>query len=101
METLSFAFGVLAMIAIILIIVVVVGIVKVYKQQNEIRSIELWIQDVERNFRSEYDTCMRTIESERKSLDDKINETTSYIDSRIDKLQTKLTEKGSKELLKG
>jgi CHASE1-domain containing sensor protein len=40
METLSFAFGMLAMIAIIFVAVIVLGIVKVYKQQAQIRDLQ-------------------------------------------------------------
>ena len=39
METLSFAFGVLAMVAIMLVVVVVAGIVKVYNQQKQINTL--------------------------------------------------------------
>jgi hypothetical protein len=112
MEILSFTFGVLAMIAVLIIAVVVKGIVKVYGQQRQINAV--W-DDVHQLFgvvaRNSDTACddlnrVRTaFEKELISIDERvareINDTRSYIDSRIDKLQLNIKEKGSKELLKG
>jgi peptidoglycan hydrolase CwlO-like protein len=94
METLSFAFGMLTMIAIIFIAVVVLGIVKVYKQQAQIR-------DLQNCTDQNYDYSNKRMDEIETELV-RLNESTiSYIDSRIDKLQNNIKEKGSKELLKG
>lgn len=94
METLSFAFGMLAMIAIILVAVVVLGIVKVYKQQAQIRDLQNCIDQ-------NYEYSNRRIGNTEVELVRRNESTISYIDSRIDKLQNNIKEKGSKELLKG
>jgi hypothetical protein len=94
METLSFAFGMLAMIAIILVAVVVLGIVKVYKQQTQIRDLQNCIDQ-------NYEYSNRRIDNTEVELVRRNESTISYIDSRIDKLQNNIKEKGSKELLKG
>ena len=116
METLSFAFGMLAMIAIILIAIVVIGIVKVFKQDkinvntnaimDEINSsLHRRIDNMETRFDRHFDDLYRELESKIEHVDSemslRINDTSSYIDSRIDKLQNNIKEKGSKELLKG
>ena len=94
METLSFAFGMLAMTAITLIVTVILGIVKVYKHQSEIRSIQEWVSNLDQQLSSQ-------INEEHKLTNKRIDEVYSYTDSRFDKLQSKLTQQGSKELLKG
>ena len=94
METLSFAFGMLAMIAIIFVAVVVLGIVKVYKQQAQIRDLQNCID-------ANYEYSNRRIDNTETELVGLNERTISYIDSRIDKLQNNIKEKGSKELLKG
>jgi low affinity Fe/Cu permease len=94
METLSFAFGMLAMIAIIFVAVVVLGIVKVYKQQAQIRDLQNCID-------ANYEYSNRRIDNTETELVGINERTISYIDSRIDKLQNNIKEKGSKELLKG
>jgi low affinity Fe/Cu permease len=94
MEILSFAFGMLAMVAIIFIAVVVLGIVKVYKQQAQIRDLQNCID-------ANYEYSNRRIDNTETELVGINERTISYIDSRIDKLQNNIKEKGSKELLKG
>ena len=53
METLSFAFGILAMVAIVLVIVVVVGIVKVYNQQKQINTLMSISEEINRRIDNE------------------------------------------------
>jgi hypothetical protein len=52
-----------------------------------------------------FDDLYRELNSKIEHMDSemnlRVNETVSYIDSRIDKLQNNIKEKGSKELLKG
>ena len=94
METLSFAIGMLAMIAIILIVIVIIGIVKVYKHQSEIKDARDYISNVEQSVHLSLNELDR-------NMSQRIDNLNSYTDSRFDKLQSKLTQQGSKELLKG
>jgi predicted PurR-regulated permease PerM len=94
METLSFAFGMLAIIAIILIVIVIIGIVKVYKQQSEIKDTRDYISNLEQSVHLSLNELDR-------NMSQRIDNLNSYTDSRFDKLQSKLTQQGSKELLKG
>ena len=117
METLSFAFGMLAMVAIILEAIVVIGIVKVYKQQTQIRSLEdshhhgysdfdRRIDDMETRLDRRFDDLYRELESKIEhvdsEMDTRFSDLTSYTDSRFDKLINKLnvTPATKKDLLK-
>ena len=95
METLSFAFGVLAMVAVILLAVVVVGIVKVYKQSNQIDYLERGINDFYQKLDEEVRHVYDTMNQDRRELNQRIDELNSYVDSRIDKTINK------KQLIKG
>ena len=95
METLSFAFGVLAMVAVILLAVVVVGIVKVYKQSNQIDYLERGMSDVYRKMDEEIRVTHDIISQDRRELNQRIDDLNSYVDSRIDKTINK------KQLIKG
>jgi sensor histidine kinase YesM len=95
MEILSpFIFGMITMLSIIFLIVIVAVIVKVLRLEANKTSTELWIAEVERSLADQLkDTQSYIIEMETK--------TNAYTDMRIDKLQSKLNDKGPKELLKG
>ena len=95
METLSFAFGVLAMVAVVLLTVVVVGIVKVYKQSNQINYLERGLSDVYRKMDEEIRVVHDTMSQDRRELNQRIDDLNSYVDSRIDKTINK------KQLIKG
>ena len=95
METLSFAFGVLAMVAVVLLTVVVVGIVKVYKQSNQINYLERGLSDVYRKMDEEIRVTHDIISQDRRELNQRIDDLNSYVDSRIDKTINK------KQLIKG
>jgi len=95
METLSFAFGVLAMVAVVLLTVVVVGIVKVYKQSNQIDYLERGMSDVYRKMDEEIRVVHDTMSQDRRELNQRIDDLNSYVDSRIDKTINK------KQLIKG
>ena len=95
METLSFAFGVLAMVAVILLTVVVVGIVKVYKQSNQINHLEYGINDFYQKLDEEVRHVHDAMSQDRRELNQRIDELNSYVDSRIDKTINK------KQLIKG
>jgi chaperonin cofactor prefoldin len=63
------------------------------------------MDNMEMSFDRRFDDLYRELESKIEHVDSemnlRINDTISYIDSRIDKLQNNIKEKGSKELLKG
>ena len=95
MEIISFTFGVLSVIATSMMVVVVLGIVKVLKLQKQIKELHgelshthTQIFDGDKNVHQRMDRDMEQIQ---RQLDD----TRSYIDSRIDKLTA------SKQLIKG
>lgn len=95
MEILSpFIFGMITMLSIIFLIVIVVVIVKVLRLEANKTSTELWIAEVERSLR----TSLTETHSYIAEIETKTN---AYTDMRIDKLQSKLNDKGPKELLKG
>jgi len=86
MEITSFILGVLTIIGVALAILVVVGMVKIGKQKGQIT--ELW--NGLNNNHSNADQWVRTLEDQMcRNMDDIRREYTSYIDSRIDKLQSK------------
>jgi|TARA_R110000751_G_scaffold142957_1_gene246346 predicted Holliday junction resolvase-like endonuclease len=76
--TTAYIFGVLTVVAITLVIVIVIGIVKILKQQ---RMIQRNSKDIESN-NLEFNRC--------------INEVYQHTDSRVDKLEAKLTTKINK-----
>ena len=86
MEITSFILGVLTIIGVALAILVVVGMVKIGKQKDQIT--ELW--NGLNNNHSNADQWVRTLEDQMcRNMDELRREYTSYIDSRIDKLQSK------------
>tara|TARA_R110002074_G_scaffold33963_1_gene93961 strand:+ start:265 stop:504 length:240 start_codon:yes stop_codon:yes gene_type:complete len=76
--TTAYIFGVLTVVAITLVIVIVIGIVKILKQQRTIQSIN------------------KELESSNLEFHKGINEVYQHIDSRVDKLEAKLTTKINK-----
>ena len=100
METLSFAFGMLAMFAVILVIAVVVGIVKVHKQEKQIINLERILSDFDRNLSEQIRDVYNEIHNKSDVINDQHNEVYRYIDSRLDKLESKLISKTEKQLLK-
>ena len=76
--TTAYIFGILTVVAITLVIVIVMGIVKILKQQKTIQSI------------FEYQ------DSNNLEFHRGINEVYQHIDSRVDKLEAKLTTKINK-----
>jgi len=89
METLSFTFGVLSVIIVVFVAMLVWGIVKVVKQQQQINSISSEIERVWQNQSRMSDELHQRISSHQESIIRSIDETRSYIDSRIDKLTSK------------
>jgi len=103
MEALSFTFGVLATVAVIAIAVLVVGAVKVLKMQNKIDSLERWISDSDNAIHSritaEAAALQRDLEVNIKELVDRTDNLNSYIDSRLDKLSSKLITSDAKKTI--
>ena len=95
METLSFAFGVLAMVAIMLVVVVVAGIVKVYNQQKQINTLMNISEGVNRKIDNEVREIYHQMHDDKEVAFRRLEELQSYIDSRIDKTINK------KQLIKG
>ena len=98
METLSFTFGVLSVVAVILVATIVLGIVRVVKQQKQINSINSEIERVWQYQSRMSDEIHQRISSDQESMIRSVDETRSYIDSRIDKMSGTL---GAKQLIKG
>ena len=94
METLSFTFGVLSVIIVAFVAMLVWGIVKVVKQHQQINSIQSEIERVWQNQSRMSDELHQRINQNQDYSIRQIDETRSYIDSRIDKLEAK------KQLLK-
>ena len=76
--TTAYIFGVLTVAAITLVIVTVIGVVRILKQQSMIQDIN------------------KEIESNNLEFHRGINEVYQHIDSRVDKLEAKLTTKINK-----
>ena len=98
METLSFTFGVLSVIIVAFVAMLVWGIVKVVKQQKQINSISSEIERVWQNQSRVSDELHQRISQDHDYSIHQIDETRSYIDSRIDKMSGTL---GAKQLIKG
>ena len=97
METLSFTFGVLSVIIVAFVAMLVWGIVKVVKQHQQINSIQSEIERVWQNQSRMSDELHQRISQNQDYSIRQIDETRSYIDSRIDKMSGTL---GAKQLLK-
>jgi uncharacterized protein YoxC len=94
METLSFILGVSSVVVIAIAVVAVVGFFKV-------KSVEREINEYRRSFTVEFDnttkdihdTLNHTNDSLHRRIDNTEREICSQLDSRLDKLETKLTRK--------
>jgi uncharacterized membrane-anchored protein YhcB (DUF1043 family) len=76
--TTAYIFGILTVVAITLVITTVIGIVKILKQQRTIQSIN------------------KELESNNLEFHRSISEVYQHTDSRVDKLEAKLTTKINK-----
>lgn len=94
METLSFTLGILSVVAVIFVAIIVLGIVRVVKQHQQINSINSEIERVWQNQSRMSDEIHQRISLHQENMIHSVDETRSYIDSRIDKLEAK------KQLLK-
>ena len=113
METLSFAFGMLTMIGLLFAVVIVIGIVKGNKNENQIKGLQDYAAAAMRTMDQRFDDTYRCIDERTLRIDQRIDQeidrtdrihedVIKYIDSRIDKLDAKLTStQGAKQVLKG
>ena len=95
METLSFAFGMLAMIAVALVAVVVVGMMKVIKTQKEVTTLAQWMErrdtDLHQRISNEVNNLERVVADDRREVNLRIDNLNSYVDSRFDKMENKFS----------
>jgi biopolymer transport protein ExbB/TolQ len=128
MATTMFALGVLTMVMVTLITVTVAGAVKVVKMQKQLKELQLYISERERNINDwlrdmsretdqrfhemhrnsehRFEEISRDINMVDQTMQNGLKNTKSYTDSRIDKLvdtyfQVKAAEQQEKELIKG
>jgi predicted PurR-regulated permease PerM len=128
MATIMFALGVLTMVMVTLITVTVAGAVKVVKMQKQLKELQLYISERERNINDwlrdmsretdqrfhemhrnsehRFEEISRDINMVDQTMQNGLKNTKSYTDSRIDKLvdtyfQVKAAEQQEKELIKG
>lgn len=86
METLSFILGMLTIVGVAAAILLVVGMVKIYKQKFMIANLQGRLDTVEQQ---SYIALEALENSMHQNLDELRREYSSYVDSRIDKLQAK------------
>jgi hypothetical protein len=109
MEITSFVLGMLTIVAVLIVTAIVAGMVKIYKLETETRKLREICVDIETNFGREIEATHRNIQrldDERsweldefkKNVDLRFDETTRYIDSRIDKA---LGTMGAKQVING
>ena len=90
MELNSFVLGMLTIIGLTLVILVVVGMVKIYKQKEQIRELQDFINVVQNNV----DQSVEKLEDMMgRNVDEIRREYSSYVDSRFDKLMSKINDK--------
>jgi flagellar basal body-associated protein FliL len=115
MEITSFILGMLTIIGMAAAVLVVLGVVKIYKQSKKVEQLEnAMYKEVEqlyrnaeefnRNFYQQIDNLHRDLDQRieymeqrvSRSIEEEKQEVISYIDSRIDKFQSK---KGDKQII--
>lgn len=93
METLSFAFGMLTVIGVALATIVVLGIVKVFRMEKRLQELHRWHesdnQAMNQRINNEWEAICRSMSDDRKEINDRVNQLNSYVDSRLDKLESK------------
>lgn len=90
MELNSFVLGMLTIVGIALVILVVVGMVKISKQKDQIRELQDTINLVQNNV---YQSIDKLDDVMNRNMDELRREYSSYVDSRYDKLMSKLNDK--------
>ena len=95
MEIISFTFGVLSVVTAILMSVIVLGIVKVVKLQIQIKELQDLTGHTHTQIFDGDKNVHQRIDRELYQIQRQVDDTRSYIDSRIDKCEAK------KQLIKG
>jgi peptidoglycan hydrolase CwlO-like protein len=95
MEIISFTFGVLSVIATVFMVVVVLSIVKVLKLQKQIKELHGNLSHTHTQIFDGDKNIYQRMDRDMDQLQRQLDETRSYIDSRIDKLSA------SKQIIKG
>jgi len=90
MEITSFVLGMLTIIGVALAILVVVGVVKISNQKEQINNLWTAINNTQENADQ---WVGRLEETMGRNVDELRREYSSYVDSRFDKLQSKLNDK--------
>ena len=96
MEITSFVLGMLTVVAVIIVAVIIRGIVKITQLEKQLEETQESIEWGDRNnsdtVRDIYERLSRMDEHAFRHLEELKREITSYVDSRIDKLQSKSKE---------
>ena len=96
MEITSFVLGMLTVVAVIIVTVIVLGMVKITRLEKQLKetqeSIEWRNRDHQNDYRDLHERLSRMEEHAYRQLEEMKRELISYIDSRIDKLQSKSKE---------
>ena len=90
MELNSFVLGMLTVIGVALAIMVVVGMVKINRQKEQIRNLVDIINVVENNIGQSVDKLEDVMV---RNMDEIRRDYSSYVDSRFDKLMSKISDK--------
>jgi len=112
METLYFTLGMLSVVAVVLTASVVYGIVKLSKLNKWCHDTDVRIESTQREmYRIDENTSSHTnrriddlsssIWREREEIAKRLDDLQSYIDSRVDKLDSKFSPKGMKKQING
>jgi len=90
MELNSFVLGMLTIIGVALVILVVVGMFKINRQKEQIRDLQDFVNVVQNNIDR---TANKLEEIMGRDMEELRREYSSYVDSRYDKLMSKLNDK--------
>lgn len=112
METLYFTLGMLSVVAVVLTASVVYGIVKLSKLNKWCHDTDVRIESTQREmYRIDENTSSHTnrriddlsssMWREREEIAKRLDDLQSYIDSRVDKLDSKFSPKGMKKQING
>jgi hypothetical protein len=96
METMYFIFGVLSVIALIAVGAVIYSVVKIFKLKKRLHSLENHVEYFQTDMNDRFKDVYLQIENYQANVK---NIAITYTDSRIDKLEAKLS--GEKQLIKG
>ena len=90
----QFVFGMLTMFAVVSIIAIVIGIVKIYRLSQRVDSMDRHIEDSIQHLHQRIDSnstdISREFDETRRDLSIRIEGLNSYVDSRFDKVLSKI-----------